>query len=193
MGEIRALNSDEAATPSRSSKISRIKSGFAWWRAAVLKKYMRARQRHAPASPAPEAYPQGQAPAPRAKIWPVLGLYPHSTGTGRHGQSRMASNCICGRHARSCRRVGTFANKRAGEQALEELKVARAANKETVTVTEVHQGPCIPAPEDSIGLPPWPKDAECRGGVLLKRTANGWESIIDLRTAKAVPCRAGIK
>lgn len=84
---------------------------------------------------------------------------------------------------------GTYANKKAAEQALVDLKAAQAANKETVTVHEIHQTDCKPyvAPEDSIGMKPWPKGAECKGGVLLMRTANGWESIIANGTS--IPCR----
>ena len=82
---------------------------------------------------------------------------------------------------------GTYANKKAAEQALVDLKAAQAATKETVTVHEIHRGECMPAPEDSIGMRPWPKGAECKGGVLLMRTANGWESIIANGTS--IPCR----
>ncbi len=84
---------------------------------------------------------------------------------------------------------GTYANKNAAAQALIDLKVAQAAKKETVTVHEIHQADCKPyvAPEDSIGMKPWPAGAECKGGVLLMRTANGWESIISNGTS--IPCR----
>lgn len=83
---------------------------------------------------------------------------------------------------------GTYANKKAAEQALVDLRVAQAANKETVTVHEIHRGECIPAPEDSIGAKPWPNGAECKGGVLLMRTATGWESIIS--NGRSIPCRS---
>jgi len=78
---------------------------------------------------------------------------------------------------------GTYANRQAAQQAMVDLAAAKAANKETITLHEVHQGDCIPKTEDSVGMKPWPKGAECKGGVLLMRTANGWESITANGTA----------
>ena len=82
---------------------------------------------------------------------------------------------------------GTVANKRAAEQALEDLKAARAAKTETITIREVHQRACTPAPYSDAGMKPWPAAAECKGGVLLMRTENGWESMLE--NGRPIRCR----
>ncbi len=81
------------------------------------------------------------------------------------------------------------ANKRALEQATEDLKAARTV--ETVTVHEVHRQAC---PESAAAkqfeagdVVPWPEGARCMGGRLLSKTATGWESVT--HGGKAVLCR----
>lgn len=81
---------------------------------------------------------------------------------------------------------GTVANKRAADHAMGELESARNAKRETVIVTEVHREPCLPDPP-AIGRGPYPPGAQCIGGVLLQRTAKGWESIT--HAGKAITCK----
>lgn len=81
---------------------------------------------------------------------------------------------------------GTYANKKAAEQALVDLKVAQTANKEILTITKIQQEPCPAEPniQRHIELP---ENAQCLGGVMLKRNAQGdWESI--LSNGRAVSC-----
>ena len=83
---------------------------------------------------------------------------------------------------------GTYANKKAAEQALVNLKVARAENKEILTITKVEQMPCPPESntERHIAIP---DNAQCLGGVMLKRNAQGdWESV--LSGGRAVRCKS---
>ncbi len=83
---------------------------------------------------------------------------------------------------------GTYANKQAAEQALVDLKVAQMANKEILTITKVEQMPCPPqsSTERHIELP---DNAQCLGGVMLKRNAQGdWESV--LSDGRAVRCKS---
>jgi hypothetical protein len=80
-----------------------------------------------------------------------------------------------------------IANGRAAAQAYEDLKVARAEKKETVTVHEFHQAECIPTRPDPAASKPWPPGASCKGGVLLKKTPTGWESIVS--NGRPIACR----
>lgn len=81
------------------------------------------------------------------------------------------------------------ANKRALEQATEDLKAAKTV--ETVTVHEVHRPDCAnspPAPQFTPGeVVPWPATAKCMGGRLIDRTPNGWDSVT--HNGRPVLCR----
>lgn len=74
------------------------------------------------------------------------------------------------------------ANKAALAETERQLENARNAKRpETVTVTEIQREPC-----PFTTLPATDPNTQCRGGVLLKRTATGWESVTN--NGKAVRC-----
>lgn len=81
---------------------------------------------------------------------------------------------------------GTYANKKAADQALVDLKVAQAGNKEILTITKVQQLPC-PDKSNTQRNIELPDSAQCLGGVMLRRNEQGdWESI--LSNGRAVEC-----
>lgn len=81
--------------------------------------------------------------------------------------------------------LGVVANKNALAEAhrmLAEARSAKAPATETETITVIQREPC---PFQT--LPATDANTECRGGVLLRRTANGWESITV--NGRAAGCR----
>lgn len=78
--------------------------------------------------------------------------------------------------------VALGANKAALAETQRQLVNAKNAKKpETVHVTEIHREPCPRAT-----LPLVDEATECRGGVLLRRTSAGWESVTN--NGRAVGC-----
>lgn len=83
-------------------------------------------------------------------------------------------------------------NKNALDNAESEIAALRSEKTRTVTVTRIQQGPCVEVDAqgyrtDGMGMKPWPKDAACKGGVLLRKTPNGWESITSIN-GRAITC-----
>ncbi|MEO8366609.1 MAG: hypothetical protein ABI538_10420 [Pseudoxanthomonas sp.] len=71
---------------------------------------------------------------------------------------------------------GTVANKSALAEAERQLaKATNAAPPETVTVEKIVQVPCPTSIERTSAQP---NTNECRGGLVLKKTPAGWESVL---------------
>lgn len=83
-------------------------------------------------------------------------------------------------------------NKNELANAQAEITALRSEKTRTVTVTRIQQGPCVDVDAqgyrtDGMGMKPWPKNAECKGGVLLRKTPSGWESITST-SGRAITC-----
>ena len=82
--------------------------------------------------------------------------------------------------------LGVIANKNALAEAnrmLQESRNAKSPAPETETITIVQREPC-----PFQVMPATDENTECRGGVLLRKTQDGWESItVNGRAATCIP------